>query len=124
MTMSYCRFSSDNWQSDVYVYAHVDGGYDVHVASNRFVGEIPPLANFGTVSQQEWVESHEAQTQAIKRAEKTPIGLSSDGESFHWEDLQDLLIHLLQLRAEGYHVPDFALERIRLEIDDVNESTG
>jgi hypothetical protein len=35
--MSYCRFSSDNFRSDVYVYEHVDGGYTTHVAGNRLL---------------------------------------------------------------------------------------
>lgn len=33
--MSYCRFSSDNWKSDVYVYEDVGGGWTTHVAMRR-----------------------------------------------------------------------------------------
>ena len=42
--MSYCRFSSDDWQCDVYVYADVAGGWTTHVAAVRFVfdKELPP----------------------------------------------------------------------------------
>lgn len=43
--MSYCRFSSDNWRSDVYVYENVYGGWTTHVASRRrMFGPIPDLA--------------------------------------------------------------------------------
>lgn len=42
--MSYCRFSSDNWMSDVYVYADVAGGWTTHVASRR--RRIPPVPPF------------------------------------------------------------------------------
>lgn len=33
--MSYCRWSSDNYQCDIYAYRHVCGGYQVHVAGRR-----------------------------------------------------------------------------------------
>lgn len=39
--MSYCRFSSDNWMSDVYVYPHVDGCYVIHVTAKRLL--FPPI---------------------------------------------------------------------------------
>ena len=42
--MSYCRFSSMNWRSDVYVYEHVAGGFTTHVAGRRrFIQPIPDL---------------------------------------------------------------------------------
>lgn len=39
--MSYCRFSSDNFMSDVYVYEDVSGGWTTHVAANCKL--IPPI---------------------------------------------------------------------------------
>jgi hypothetical protein len=39
--MSYCRFSSMNWMSDVYVYEDVSGGWTTHVARSRRV--VPPV---------------------------------------------------------------------------------
>lgn len=38
--MSYCRFSSDNWGSDVYAYESGDG-VAVHVAASKYVGDVP-----------------------------------------------------------------------------------
>ena len=35
--MSYCRWSSDDFQCDVYVYESVAGGFVTHVAANRVV---------------------------------------------------------------------------------------
>jgi len=43
--MSYCRFSSSNWRSDVYVYEDVSGGWTTHVAGRRrLVQPIPELS--------------------------------------------------------------------------------
>jgi hypothetical protein len=39
--MSYCRFSSDNFMSDVYVYEDCMGGWTTHVAGNRLI--LPPI---------------------------------------------------------------------------------
>lgn len=39
--MSYCRFSSDNFKSDVYVYESVDDCFYTHVAGNRLI--LPPF---------------------------------------------------------------------------------
>jgi hypothetical protein len=42
--MSYCRWSSDNWMSDVYVYEDVSGGWTTHVAGRRRpFGPVPDL---------------------------------------------------------------------------------
>ena len=39
--MSYCRFSSEDFSCDVYVYDDAMGGTTVHVAGNRYVGDVP-----------------------------------------------------------------------------------
>src|ERR1044071_191187 len=51
VAMSYCRFSSLNWSCDVYAYADVAGGYTIHVARSRRVGDIPadPFESFMSV---------------------------------------------------------------------------
>ena len=41
--MSYCRWSSDRWQSDVYCYSDVIGGYTTHVARSRREGHAPEI---------------------------------------------------------------------------------
>lgn len=44
--MSYCRFSSDNFMCDVYVYEDCYGGFTTHVAGNRYA--FPPLPSMPT----------------------------------------------------------------------------
>lgn len=39
--MSYCRWSSDNWRCDVYVYESCSGGWLTHVAGQKRV--LPPI---------------------------------------------------------------------------------
>lgn len=88
--MSYCRFSSDNFQSDVYVYADVYGGYTTMVAEVRSGGD----------------------DSLVK------IGLPHDGETFNDETAEGVLKRLLSLRELGYHVPEVALLRLKKELED------
>lgn len=117
--MSYRRFSSDNFNCDVYCY---DGGsaFIMHVASRRVVGDIPKLLPFPSLDdkqgQEAWVAAHKTQMAFLEAAEHAPIGFECDGQSFDDSSLEDLLARLISLKTIGYNVPDFALEAIREEI--------
>ncbi len=115
--MSFCRMSDDNWKSDVYAYED-DGGFVVHVAANRLVGDIPEVPCILDVGSEVWGNAHQAQMAAVSAAELAPIGGPHDGESFRYATLRELRDGLLQLRADGYHVPQFALEAIEEELNE------
>lgn len=110
--MSYCRFSSDNWRSDVYCYENKDG-YVTHVARSRLTDVIPPLLPFDDPN---WLTSYQTRGKAIECSSRYVIGLEYDGETFCDDSLSALLERLQMLRAAGYHVPESALEEIRDEM--------
>jgi len=112
--MSYCRWSSDDYRCDLYVYADVSGGFTVHVASNRVPDDTPRCTSksFG----HEWFEQHKAQMTFLAAAERTPIGLSRDGETFNVPTLEALRALLLDLRGEGYLFPDAVLRAVEDDI--------
>ena len=114
--MSYCRFSSDNWKSDVYVYHDVSGCYVTHVAEKRLVGDVPPLADIEDPDA--FIASYLAQREAVDRAKTIKIGGKFDGQSFDDATLEDLYERLLHLQKEGYHVPADALEIISAEMQE------
>jgi hypothetical protein len=123
--MSYCRWSSNNWDCDLYCYEHVDGGFTTHVAGNRVVGDVPKDMDFppaGTSKDEvaKWAEeavvSHRAQMAFLETAERKDIGLPHDGETFSDPDLESFLARVTSLRDMGYHVPDFVIESIKDEI--------
>lgn len=116
--MSYCRWSSDDWRSDIYCYEDVAGGFVTHVAANRIVGDVPRLPELTESNFLEWMEAHAAQAAFIDAAERELIGLPHDGASFHDDELPELLQRLLDLKVMGYNVPAFALELIMEEIED------
>lgn len=117
--MSYVRFSSDNYHSDVYCYKG-DDGFITHVASRRIVGDVPELPSAMTSDKDEilaFLDAHERQMAFLLQAERVPIGLPSDGLMFVDEDLAGMRDTLMRLRKEGYHVPESAFQAIEDEIE-------
>lgn len=114
--MSYCRFSSDSYRSDVYVY-EADSGYVVHVAASRYVGaeprpEVPPA----TVENiPECVRAINALREWVKTATLEPIGLEMDGASLGFDTPGETAQALCSLRELGYNVPQRAIDAMRDE---------
>jgi hypothetical protein len=112
--------SDDNWKSDVYAYESSEG-FELHVASRRLVGDIPEVPFIMDTEPAEWMALYHEQMAAVSAAERAPIGGPCDGESFCYATLRELYDALLQLRTDGYHVPDFTLEEIREELEETND---
>jgi len=88
--MSYCRWSSDNYQCDVYCYADVGGGYTTQVASRRRI----PGAD-----------------------EYQHIGLPYDGEMFNDPTPLAMAERLQMLAKAGYSVSQYAIDALLEEAE-------
>lgn len=115
--MSYCRWSTDNFACDLYAYAEAAGVFTIHVAAQRYVGDIPKLPD--------WNENPTVYLAAINKqhaflldAKQERIGLPHDGETFNEETLQDFLDRMIYLRRVGYRFPDYVIDEIKEEIDE------
>ncbi len=106
--MSYCRWTDE---SDVYCYEDCMGGFTTHVAGQRLKpgAELPDLWAAGQRDEDFW---------AAIDASYEPVGFACDGETFNDSDLESLLDRLLELRAMGYKVPEYAIESVREEMND------
>ncbi len=112
--MSYCRWSSDNYACDVYVYEDVDGGWTTHVAkySRKHTSPCPSL-DFTDVdtlsrtltSQREWLDQSSLQL----------IDTPSAGKSFNDSTPGDCAARLENLREEGLVVPQYAIDALMEE---------
>jgi hypothetical protein len=116
--MSYCRFSNDDFQCDVYCYEDIRGGYTTHVARSRLVfdGPLPekvPLEDFGA-----WCKRHEVIMNAVRDAERKAIGLPFDGEEFSDPTAAECASRLEWLRGLGYNVPQYAIDSLREEAEE------
>jgi hypothetical protein len=120
--MSFCRFSTDDFQCDVYVYADVVGGFTTHVAKTRpFLDrELPakvPLENIN-----EYMERHKKVKEWLDTAERRPIGLSRDGMTFSDKTAAEAAGRLQSLKEEGYNVPQYVIDALR-EYDENEDQT-
>lgn len=121
--MSYCRFSDDNYKCDVYAYEHVGGGFVIHVANNRYVGDIPQVDNSLLDSNiKEWSKQQAEQDKYLQSCGTQPIGLAHDGEMFVCDTLEDMQDTLLRLKGDGYHVPDYVFDEIKEEIESLQNN--
>ncbi len=117
--MSLCRFSSDNYRCDVYIYESSTGGFAVHVAANRYVSEdpIPELQDDTLLSgdPERILAAFRTQEDWLKKARTERIGLLCDGQSYHEPDAETCLSRVLHLKGLGYTIPDFVIEALQAE---------
>lgn len=117
--MSYCRFSSDNYKSDVYVYI-TDYGYCIELASGRIIAEVlPPPSR--ELPLQEWMLLHKERSLFLFNAPREEIDLPHAGEKLFFSTLRILYDELLMLRTMGYRVPQSALDAIQKDMEKEDE---
>ena len=120
--MSYARFSSDDWQCDVYVWADVDGSWRTLVAGRRFVfNQLPDLGPPP-------LESDEAFRAWWDRGQRV-MDMRGDEAHGHWLELPEpdggcdyrhdtpgeCADNLERLRSAGFNVPQYAIAALRRE---------
>lgn len=119
--MSYCRFSCNNWKSDVYVYEDVSGGFTTHVARSRRTLPIIPDAPLslagGSVGRWVWLLWHRLHMWSLSVTPLRKIGGANDGENFNDETASECAKTLMLLRGVGYRVPQHAIDALRAEGD-------
>lgn len=115
--MSYCRWSTDDFQCDLYVYEDCSGGYTTHVAENRVIYKepLPAVVPLTPGTLKEWHARHEKVYQMLHNVERAPIGLPHDGETFNDDTPEELLDRITRLIDMGYRCPPSVLEAIREE---------
>jgi hypothetical protein len=122
--MSYCRWSSDGFQCDVYAYEDVYGGFTVHVAANRRPRRVTDWLDGTDPHDPDFVAKIQGNCQKQREElddptnQPQPIGGPVDGESYHCDTLEELLECLTTLRDAGYKVPAVTLSSIQ---DEINE---
>ena len=124
--MAYCRWSSNGFKCDVYVYEDVNGGYTCHVAGLKIVNgdEAPfcpdlidyPRDEEGKITDEaveDFMVKHRAYMDWLeKNAIRKPIGLGFDGKSFNVETATSMGNELKLLQNMGYNVPDYVIEAL------------
>lgn len=112
--MSYCRWSSDCWKSDIYCY-EAETGYMVHIAAKRVVSYIPPL---NCTSPEALLKSYQEQMKHLEIAERKNIGLCHDGTTHSFDTPKETAEFLVYLKEQGYNVPYYAIYTL---LEEANE---
>lgn len=124
--MSYARWSSDDFQCDVYVWADVCGDWRTAVATNRcvFKEPLPEPVNYPPADAPEperkvaieaWISRHQKVMAMVDAADRVEIGLPHDGEFFNDATPGECADRLVMLREVGYNVPQYAIDALREE---------
>lgn len=127
--MSYCRWSSDDHQCDVYVWADCDGGYRTELAGRRRVFKVPmpppvtlPVGEPDSPERAAWAEATVDRMAAVSRLvdDETQFDWldlpTPDGGHSYWHDTADECAdNLERLRALGFNVPQYAIDGLRVE---------
>lgn len=123
--MSFARFSSEDFTSDVYAY--VDAAYNlitVHIATSRHdfdrstLPEITadPIAEPQPHSEQ-WLHRHQALMEAIRSAKTIQYSDEYAGRSYYNLTRAQAIELLDKLEQRGYHIPAGTQEAIAEEPD-------
>lgn len=120
--MSYCRWSTDDFQCDLYCYEDCGGGFTTHVAGMRygFKSELPPVVVFDKEHVEEWLERDKKVQEMIKNADRITINLPHSGETFNDPDLASFRERIRGLKLVGYRVPENLIAIISEEIKGEN----
>ena len=120
--MSYCRWSSQNWTSELYCFEGADS-FVTHIAMNKIVGDVPEEPNILNTPFREWEAAHKAAMDFMETAEHHKIGLPHDGETFYDPTLEEFLARLLYLKEVGYKFPDYVIEEVKQEIAEEQDAS-
>lgn len=114
--MSYCRWSSNDHQCDLYIYEDARDLWVTHVASSRvqYIEPLPPPVNAVT-EWQRWMDRYATVSRLFDRSPHVPIGLPYDGQSFEDDSPGACADRVAMLRALGYQCPDHVEGALREE---------
>jgi hypothetical protein len=114
--VSYCRWSTDDFQCDLYVWEDASGGWRVAVAARRMVFDepLPPLVPTGSV---DFVERCIARYQLVSTLpyHHEDLDLPHAGETFEEPTASAAADRVAALRALGYRCPDSVEPTLRAE---------
>lgn len=127
--MSYCRFSTDDFQCDVYCYES-DAGFQLHVASNKpdFKEPLPPPIDWGEQGQdgfnEKYLKRHRKVMEMVESADRISINRPHAGKSFCFDTPDELADFLVVLEGEGYRFPGKVIDCLREEGEELRQQAG
>lgn len=123
--MAYCRWSSDNWKSDVYVYEGVDNKWHCHVAGSRRLNldTLPPdpLLSISGNDNAQFLDAYNNHRTILQSLPFEEIKLPHAGSLHSFRKPQYCALFLEDLKELGYHIPDGVIEELMEEQTENNK---
>lgn len=112
--MSYCRWSTNDFQCDLYVFASCYGGYEINIRKTRpvFTEPLPAVVPFDKDHVKEWLARDNIVRDMLHKSALVPIGLLHDGKTFSG-DLEETISTLENLCDLGYKFPLEIIDEIK-----------
>lgn len=120
--MSYCRFSTDDFSSDVYVY-EAEEGIVIHVANNRleFTEPLPDVIDVKELTTEDdfrrYLDRERKVGLLVATATHIPIDHPDAGGTIVCGSPAEAYARLAELRSQGLYVPGGALAILADEAD-------
>ena len=120
--MSYCRWSCDGGQCDIYAYYSIGDFWQIHIANRRRVERSPSpiiMVDGELELSKTYVDDlteYNKRMEALGDDQWVYINLPFDGEDYDCGSIEEFKDKMLELRAVGYQFPDGVLEEINEEI--------
>jgi hypothetical protein len=120
--MAYCRFSCDNFRSDVYVYEgdDVDNFFiTVQIASSKYVfcKDAPDVPALNSNNAADVYVALQKLSAYLRDRPRIRIIKDHAGKTYHFNDIPGTIVFLRQLQQLGYHVPEHAFERLNQDYE-------
>ncbi len=123
--MSYCRWSSDGFNCDVYVYESATC-FVCHVAGNRIKGKAPKYW-WKDITEAEFIKAYAEYSDFMEKVERVPIDHPMAGETIETDEPGEMATQLGKLLTEGLHVPLYAIAALveeQLELEQQEKKDG
>lgn len=116
--MSYCRWSTNDFQCDLYIF-DVGYGISINIAGNRvkFSEPLPEKVAFDIENLGPYTDRDREVSRIVQNSERENINLPYAGEAFVLSP-EETINFLHELRELGYRFPDYVIETIQEEIDE------
>lgn len=116
--MSYCRWSTDDFLCDFYIYAIGEDEVVIHVATSRleYLEPLPPpvLLKADMSNWDAYVARKKVVDGMMRTAKKLPIGLPHDGEDYTLS-YRDAASKVRELIALGYRCDPAVADRLEAD---------
>lgn len=121
--MSYCRWSCNSYQSDIYAYESTEDYFVIHVARNMHVhpngAPAPKLSDYWSKGEppEGFAAYYHDVDKWLLECDLVPIDNPFAGETFKLDTAEQCMLKLRELRESGLRVPDHAFTILEDEIN-------